>query len=95
MENKKQFCENLLIEYFNLVEKTKMEVHDLGPGGKIQHPIPIISPEDLEKKIGAREKLHGCLIELSDESLEKLFEDDEFMGEAIKILSERKRQRIK
>lgn len=94
MEERKQYCENLLKEYLDLIEKTKIETYDLGPGGKIQHPISVINLEDLEKKIKVREKLHKCLDKLSDENLEELFRDDILMRDALKILLERRIKKL-
>jgi len=45
----------------------------------------------VEEKIKAREELSSCLKLLTNEQLKKLFSDNNFMGNAIKILSERKR----
>ena len=89
MENQKEYCENLYNKYKQLMKKTKLEVHDIKPGRKID--AKYIDIKDIEEKIKVKEKLHGYLEFLTDKQLRKLFDDPDFMGEAVKILTERKR----
>jgi len=89
MENKEEYCENLYNKYKELVEKTKLEVHDVKPGGEID--AKYIDFRDVEEKIKVKEELRNCLNLLTDEQLKELFNDNDFMGDAVKILAERKR----
>jgi len=57
MKNQKEYCEKLYQGYKKLLEKTRMQIHDLGPGGKIMHPIPNIDLNDILRKNQVREEL--------------------------------------
>jgi len=89
MEDKRKHCANLFNKYKELVGKTKLEVHDVKSGGKIN--AKYIDLRDVEEKIKVKEELRNCLNLLTDEQLEELFNDNDFMGDAVKILAERKR----
>ena len=47
--------------------------------------------ESMKEKIKVKEELHSCLNLLKNEQLKELFNNDEFMGVAIKVLSERRK----
>jgi len=88
MENKKEYCENIYNKYRELKEKTKLEAQTLKPGGRID--AKYINIRDMEEKIKVKEELHNCLNLLKNEQLKELFDDADFMGDAVKILAERK-----
>ena len=89
MKNQKEYCENLYNKYKELMEKTKLEAHDIKPEWKIN--AKYLDIKDMEEKIKVKEELHGCLEFLTDKQLKELFDGPDFMGEAVKILTERKK----
>ena len=88
MENKKEYCESLYNKYKELKKRTELEARDVKPCKVIEGKY--IDIKDIEEYDEAKKKLHKCLNFLTDEQLKKLNRDSDFMGEAIKILAERK-----
>lgn len=87
MKNQREYCENLYKRYKKIVGEIKLEVQD----DKAKLEIPNIDLKEVNETIKVRNELQRCLEFLTNEQLKELFNDHDFMGEAIEILAERKR----
>ena len=90
MENKKEYCENLYNKYKELMEKTKLEAHNIKPGGKIN--AKYIDIKDIKEKIKVKEELHGCLDYGRYFIKKDLSLQSEFIPDSLKIIFMQERE---
>lgn len=81
--------QKIFIKYQELKAKTQLVAHDMNSAREVQ-PV-YIRPDDLLRREELKKELEGNLEFLTDAQLRGLYDDDDLMMQAIRVLAKRKK----